>query len=511
MYRFIYRNMTTLIKNVMIVDGSGVAPFLGDLLMRDGEIMAVGSFPSYRADAIIPGNEAYLCPGFIDVNASSDRYLTLFSSPLHRNFIEQGVTSILIGQCGFSLAPSLYGPLRHMSDWAKTGIINSDWRTMGEFLDSLERSFYFGVNIASLVGHKVIREDLIKDPRSWRPLTVNELRIFRAILFDAFAQGAFGLSTGLGYYPYQQTTYHELRALAEAVARTKGLYATHVRDEKSNIVESVQEAIRLARDVSVRTIINHLRPFNGYEAEFEKALKLIEEQPTRTPIYFSTNPFTYSVVPIDTFLPDDMKQMDRDAVVALLEDKKIAAQVAKRIPRLDAKNTTIVHAPGVTFLNGISLYEFAAHRDLSAPRALVELMRTTHTKGFIFYENLSRSALTHALTSSRALIASNSPGSDTPPKFYPERAHTSFLKFLQEMSRASVSFESVIARLTGLAADVVGLSKRGRLQSGYAADMVLLSRDLKPIHVWVNGTQVMKEGIVTAQTGKRYGKILRKQ
>jgi N-acyl-D-amino-acid deacylase len=502
--------MTTLIKNVTIIDGSGTAPFVGDILVRDGEIMAVGRFPTYRADRVVQGNEAYACPGFIDSNASSDRYLTLFSSPIHKNFLEQGITSIVIGQCGFSLAPSLYGPLRHMSDWAKTGMINSDWQTTKEFLNSLEKSFSFGVNIATLTGHKVIREDLIKDPRTWRALTENELKIFRSVLLSALAEGSFGLSTGLGYYPYQQTTQHELQTLADVVARAKGLYATHIRDEKMEILESVQETIRITHDTSVRTLINHLRPFYGYEGEFEKALELIESRASDIPLYFLTNPFTYSVVPLDTFLPDDMKEMERDAVVALLSDKKNVARVVKQIPRLEAKNTIIVHAPEMAFLNGVSLYDFAAHRDLDASHALVELIRMTKTKGFIFYENLNQAVLSRALVSPRALIATNSFGADVAPKFYPERARASFTKFLQEMSRSSISLESTIARVTGIAAEVIGISKRGRLQSGYAADIVLLSRDFTPIRVWVNGVPVVEEGVVTARVGEKYGKILRR-
>lgn len=503
--------MTTLIKNVIIVDGSGMTPFSGDVLLRDEEIMAVGNFPTYRADRVVQGNGSYACPGFMDVNASSDRYLTLFSAPVHRNFLQQGVTTIVIGQCGFSLAPTLYGPLRHMSDWAQTGTINSDWRTMKEFLDSLSDSFSFGINVATLAGHKSMREDLLKDPRLWHALTMNELRVFRAVLSDALTQGAFGLSTGLGYYPYQQTTYHELRALVEVVGRAKGLYATHLRNEKSGVWESVQETIRIARELSVRTLINHLRPFYGYEDAFDKALAMIEERSAHAPIYFSTNPFSYSVVPLDTFLPDEIRQMEREAAMELIEDKTVNARIIKQIPRLDAKQTTIVHAPGVSFLNGATLYEFASHRDLSAARALVELIRATRGKGFIFYENLNQTSLARALKSPRALIASNSPGADTPPKFYPQRAQESFTKFIKDMSAASVSIESVIARLTGIAAAVIGISKRGHLQSGYKADLVLLSRDLTPTRVWVNGISVMEEGIVTAQTGEKYGQILKKQ
>ena len=105
--------MVTLIKNIILVDGSGRSPVKADVLIRDKKIVAVGSFPTYKADEVVNGNESYLVPGFIDPDITSDRYLTLFSSPYHKNFIAQGVTSGIIGQCGFSLAPNFYGHIWH--------------------------------------------------------------------------------------------------------------------------------------------------------------------------------------------------------------------------------------------------------------------------------------------------------------------------------------------------------------------------------------------------------------
>ena len=502
--------MTTLIKNVQVIDGTGIPPFKGDVLIRDEVIIAVGSFPNYRADTIVQGNDAYLCPGFIDINASSDRYLTLFSAPLHTNFITQGVTTILIGQCGFSLAPSLYGPLRHFTDWAPTSTINSNWRTVQELLDSFSHSFSFGVNVGTLVGHKVIREDLLKDPRVWRALTINELRIFRSILSDTFAQGAFGFSTGLGYYPYQQTTYHELRALVEVVARSKGLYATHVRDEKAELFSSVQEAVRLAQDVSARVLINHLRPFVGFESEFEKSLALIGDKAKQTDIHFSTNPFSYSVVPLDSFLLHDMRAWDRHKILESLQDPALVRLLIKSMPKIDAHHAIIVHAPGIDFVNGMSLYDFAQNRQLTIPKAIIALLQATHTRGFLFYENLNQSYIDKALLSDRALIASNSPSIDTSVKFSPDRAKQTFSLFLEKASHASLSLESAIARLTGIPARVIGLSKRGHIQSGAFADMVLLSRDFTPLQVWVNGKKVLEDGVVVARPQIAYGHILRK-
>ena len=137
-------------------------------------------------------------------------------------------------------------------------------------------------------------------------------------------------------------------------------------------------------------------------------------------------------------------------------------------------------------------------------------MQATHTRGFLFYENLNQTYIDKAILSDRALIASNSPSIDTSARFYPERAKHTFSLFLEKVSHASLSIESAVARLTGIPARVIGLSKRGRLQSGSYADMVLLSRDFTPLHVWVNGQKVLEDGMIIARPQIAYGHILRK-
>ena len=214
--------MITLIKNIICVDGTGQPPYKADVLIKGKKILAVGSFPSYRADETIMGNEAYCVPGFFDMNASSDKYLTLFSQPWQADFLLQGVTSMMIGNCGFSLSPLFYGSLSSFSHWGGNDRVNINWKSVSEFLDVLDRQYAMGINVATLVGHKVIREALMKDPSEMRSLSPNELQVFRSVLTNAVAQGAFGFSTGLGYYPYQQISYHEVRALADAVKKAGG-------------------------------------------------------------------------------------------------------------------------------------------------------------------------------------------------------------------------------------------------------------------------------------------------
>lgn len=504
--------MTTLIKNIVCVDGTGQAPYKADVLIKDKKILAIGSFPSYHADETIAGNEAYCVPGFFDMNASADKYLTLFSQPLQSDFLRQGVTSILVGNCGFSLAPLFYGSLSQFAHWGGNDHININWKSVKEFLDVLDRQYPAGVNVATLVGHKVIREGLMKDPSEFRPLSANELQIFRGVLAQTLKEGAFGMSTGLGYYPYQGTGYHELRALADAVKSAGGIYETHLRNEKEGLKDSVEETIRLSRDVGITAIIAHLRPFLGFESDYTDAIARIEEDVARADVYFDMNPFDESAVPLDSFIPDDLRQMDRDALLEKMNDPTVANRVFQNIPSVDAAHTIIFNTPEMPFLHGKSLAVFAQNRDLTGRKALLELMRVAKLRGAVFYRNLHAASIDKALLSGRSLIASNSPSFDAsmPDNQKPRRATSTFTEFLARADRAGISVEKAIMKITGLPAKILGVEGRGLLALGYAADCSIITRDREVRYVFVNGSAMVREGNI-APDQHRAGMAIRKK
>ncbi|MFA6352734.1 MAG: amidohydrolase family protein [Candidatus Paceibacterota bacterium] len=502
--------MTTLIKNIVLVDGSGKAPFKGDVLIRDEKIAAIGSFPSYKADKIIFGNESYLFPGFIDMNASSDRYMTLFSSPLHKDFLSQGITSALIGHCGFSLAPSFYGSLDHFWSWSKTNHVNINWKKVKEFLNVLEKNIKPGVNIGTMAGHMVIRQDIIKEREEFRNLTANELRVFRSVVLEAMSEGAFGLSFGLGYFPYQQTTYYEIRALLDAVKKSKGFFTVHLKNEKLAIVDSVQEVIKLSRELGITGIISHLRPFFGFEKGFEESIKIIEENIATAQVYFDANPFSSSAVPIDSFIPDSFKNRDRGLVLEKIKDKEIAKKFIDEFPKIDPQKVIILNAPGVEFLNGKTLYEFAQNRDIPASKSIVSLMEATKLRGVIFYENLNQKEIEKAILSPRSLISSNSANfDDTLLSFKPQRSYQTFPEFFKKASGFGLSIEKAVSKVSGLPAKILNLDGRGFISSGYFADLVLMNKDFDISMVMING-QMAVENSQFNKNFKGGGKVLRK-
>ena len=149
------------------------------------------------------------------------------------------------GMCGASLAPLLYGSLESLQKWGDTNRVNVNWHTMAEFFAVMDKR-PTAVNFGTLVGHATIRRAIVGE--ALRELTKNELNVFMRTLEEALSEGAFGLSTGLGYVHARKTPYAELRSLAEIVKKFHGVYATHLRQESTGVKESVEETIRLARN-----------------------------------------------------------------------------------------------------------------------------------------------------------------------------------------------------------------------------------------------------------------------
>ena len=178
-----------LIKGIEIIDGSGQSATRGDVLIQDDKISAIGNFPNKSADVVIDGLGQQLMPGFIDVNTDSDHYLSLFTNPPQKDFLSQGVTTIIGGNCGSSLAPLLYGSLESIRKWTNINQINVDWHTLGEFFNVLGRA-PIGVNFGTLVGHSTIRRAILGEES--RDLTANELEVFKKSLKQSILHQAFG-------------------------------------------------------------------------------------------------------------------------------------------------------------------------------------------------------------------------------------------------------------------------------------------------------------------------------
>lgn len=459
-------------------------------MVKNKTIAAVGNLSNKKADKIIDALGAMAAPGFIDVNTDSDHYLGLFSEPHQKDFIRQGVTTIIGGNCGSSLAPALTGSLRSIRKWADVNIINLDWHTVEEFLKILEER-KLGVNFGTLVGHSTIRRALVGE--SDRNLTEKEIASLKSILKEALRAGAFGFSTGLGYIHSRNVPYNEIKALVETTAELKKVYATHLRSESSGLLAAVNETLSLAKDTGANVEISHFRPLIGFKGEYEKALEIIDANAAAVNINFDLYPFETSIVPIYTLLPE-WAQGSLEKMLENIFQNETKEKILKELPAIKPEDYLIAKTPtSYKFLAGKTLKQFSENRQLNPKDGLLELMKLTNLGIIFFHKNINLDAVINTLSNPRTIIASN--GAALPDEYFKhERYYNTFPKFLKLAKEQNLMpMETAVAKITSLPAKKYGIKERGLLVEGYYADIVII-RNEKPTDVVINGEVAMESG-----------------
>src|SRR6478736_6137316 len=243
-----------LIRDGLLLDGTGAAGRLGDLAIRDGRIVAMGTDLGADAAKLIDATGLAVAPGFIDIKTHSD--FTLPINPRAESKVRQGLTTEIIGHCGFSVAPALPGKVELLRDYLSP---SAPWlpfkeTTFPAYLDDFPAT---AVNAGMLVGHNTLR--LMVMGMADRPPTPDELAQMIALLEEALGAGALGLSSGLFTAPGSYAQPAEMIALCRVVKRHNAGYFTHIRDEANRVLEAVEEAIAIAEACGVHVEIVHFK------------------------------------------------------------------------------------------------------------------------------------------------------------------------------------------------------------------------------------------------------------
>jgi N-acyl-D-amino-acid deacylase len=247
-----------LIKNGVVVEGTGKPSFKADVGVAAGRIAVVAKEIEQEANRTIAAQGLHLAPGFIDPHTHSD--LTLLANPRAESKIRQGVTTEVIGNCGGSPAPLLGAAVEEARAGAKSLGIAVTWETMAGYLERLGNPGS-AVNVVALVGHNTLRGSVL-GYEDVQPTPEQQAEMER-LAAEAMEQGARGLSTGLFYPPGFYARTEEVIGLARVAARRSGIYASHVRSETNRLFEAVAEAIEIGREAGIRVQISHVK-LEGY-------------------------------------------------------------------------------------------------------------------------------------------------------------------------------------------------------------------------------------------------------
>lgn len=523
----------------LVVDGTGNPWVRADIGIKDGKVVFVGSLEDVAAGRVLDASGKVVCPGFIDIHAHSD--LTLLADGRAMSKVLQGVTTELIGNCGLSAAPLLDQAVEYVQDTARHLVpyLSWSWRTMGEYLAELERQG-MSINVATLVGHRTLRAGVMG--QTTRPSNDGETGAMAALLERSLREGAFGLSTGLGYAPGSSADQRELVELCKVTARFRAFYSSHIRDEGGRVLEAVREALDISRASGEPVQISHHKGVGRHHrGRAETTLRLIGDYRAGAgvDVSFDVYPYTAASTWLSAYLPSWASEGGRDRLLALLEDSAQRDRLRVDMQRdlYEGRDPPSVWKEFLVAgmgqmeghpLEGRSILDIATAAGADPYETVFRLLRESDGLARVVHFETTEADLVALLRHPLSLIGSDgsslaadgpsSAGRPHPRNFgtYPRVLG----RYVRE--RKVLTLEEAVRKMTSGPAGRVGLRNRGLLVPGMWADVVVFDpatiRDTAtyrqpksyPVGVqWVlvNGEMVVEGG---RHTGARPGRVLRR-
>lgn len=472
-----------LIKNGAIIDGTGKNSFRGDIGIEKGLIAEIGEIKS-SALKTIDATKKIVCPGFIDILNRSDVFGTLFENPSQESLLKQGITTIIGGNCGASLAPliSLHA-INAIQKWTDMKKVTFNWSSMAEFLNDIS-SKKFGVNFGTLIGHTTLRRGLLK--QEIRLLQKNELNQMSYIVDQSMRQGAFGISAGLIYSHTKITPTEELMELAKTVVKNNGFLSLHTRNEGENIIPSINEAIRISQEAQIPVEIAHFK-ISGQKnwTLIDKVLSMIETaNRSGAQVTFDVFPYTFSASVLYTTLPDWTIREGKEKLLDLLRDRDKKSDIVKEMQKnkfVDYGKIIIAMSAGDKSIIGRDIQYLSQNQGLSPEETILNIIIESRGRMIGFIPDLDENNLKKQIANSFSLIASNSAGYNLGYINSGELAHPrcfgSFPRAIKKyvLDEKIISMEEMIAKMTFRPAQKIGLTKRGEIKIKNFADIVIFN------------------------------------
>ncbi len=526
-----------ILKNGMIYDGSGSAPFTGDVAIQGDHIAAVGQVDANLADRVIDVNGMAISPGFINVMSWAN--VSLIVDGRSQSDIRQGVTMEIIGE-GTSEGP--LSEKMKAERIKRQGDIKYEvpWNTLGEYLDYLVGRG-IATNIASYLGAATLRIHAIGYDN--RPPTPAELDQMRALARQAMEEGAIGISTALIYPPGSYAKTDELIELAKVVAEYGGIYISHIRNEGNSLLSALDELITIAREAKIGAEIYHLKATGRKNWDkMEQAIAKVNAARAEG-LQITADMYTYpaSATGLGATMPDWVQEGGHDAWMRRLKDPETRARLYQEmITETDEWESSLLGAGGAqniilrSFksehlkpLIGKTLAEVAEMRGTDPVYTIMDLIVEDDFNVGGVYFTMNEDNLKRQLQQPWVCIGSDSESQAPEGVFLKSgvhpRAYGTFARFLAKYVRDEnvLPLEEAIRRITSLPAETRKIAHRGKLQPGYYADIAVFDPQkvqdhatfAKPHqystgmqHVFVNGVQVLKDG---EHTGALPGQVVR--
>jgi N-acyl-D-amino-acid deacylase len=469
--------MSFLFRNATVLDGSGDDPFTADVLTRGDRIAQVGPSLHQEGATAVDCSGLTLAPGFIDSHTHSD--LQVIQGRTEK--LQQGVTTEVVGNCGFSAYPPARDPgeLRSFANGIFCGDDSWSWPSTEAYLRDIAVSRV--ANVVSLVGHGSLRIAVAGNKQG--PLTAAQMASMEALLADALDAGAAGFSTGLMYAPGSSAPNEELQRLCNVVARKGKIYTSHIRSYFAELVDAIEEQLQLARISGGRLQISHLQAVGANNWHLQaKAIDAMERAGAEgIDVEFDCYPYVAGSSVLTQVLP----QWALDGgIPALLKRLRLPAQravIRDELQRILPWRWSDIYISSVGSEANLSaigktLEQIAEERGVEPVDATLLLLDEENGDANMLCFNQSADNLRASLTHPFATIISD--GFYVKGRAHP-RLHGTFPLLLGTYSRSKgwLSLAEAIHKITAKPARRYGLEDRGLIAPGFIADMVLFHAD----------------------------------
>ncbi len=489
-----------IIKDGRIIDGSGNNWYYGDVGISQGKISAIGKLTDITASKTINAKGMFIVPGFIDVHTHIEG--DQFTNPEAANFIYDGVTTVITGNCGSS---------------------TTDLKKFYREIDSTRMA----VNVRSLIGHNSVRHKIMGD--AMRMPTAEEQRSMEQLVQKAMEAGAIGLSTGLIYVPGTYAKTEEISGMAQVASKYNGVYASHIRNEGDFVTEAINEAVLIGKLADIPVQISHFKvtykPNHGRSAYTIAQVEAARSEGIDVTI--DQYPYIASSTTLDQTLPSWAFGGGRDSLKYRLKNsairKKIKTEMLESLKKNQLTNfsyAVVAYYPPDTTLNGLSITQVNSKLGRkSTPgeeaETIMELVGSADRTQMVFF-SMDESDLERIMKYPYNMIASDAGviahGQGVPhPRAYGTNARV-LGQYVRD--KKIITLEEAIRRMTSLPAQKFHLNDRGLIRTGYAADLVILDAaqvtdqaTFSSPHQYSKGIPyVIVNGVTTVEAGSYTGK-----
>lgn len=522
-----------LIKDGVVIEGSGESGFAADVAIDRGLIVDIGRFDGADAETIIDAAGCVVTPGFVDMHTHADLSLPL--CPTADSLVHQGITTVVFGQCGMSTAPLLPDTRDEVTN--ALNLLDEPlpwdrWSSIRDYLEYLDRTGV-SVNVVSLVGQGTVRAGVMGFVAT--PANRDQMHEMNRLTHKALEEGAIGISTGLDYPPGSYASTAELIAFTEPTGRRGGYYFSHIRGEGRTLLEAISEAIQVGRETNASVQISHLKAAGRANWTLAEAgLEMIDQALSAgVDVTADMYPYPAGSTRLLALLPEWAQEAGADATIARLSDRSRRKMMAKDMQatgfcsELEFDMVYVASCPGQRESEGRHISDLADEARTSPYEWIFDRLLEDRLEGMIVNFMMSEENIRMKLRHPAVMIGTDGFGLplDGPlghGKPHP-RCFGSYPRLFGRYVREKnvISLENAVWKSAGLPAQKLRWSNRGSLRKGYHADVVVFDPSTVldtatyeephqyPIgihHVFVNGRHVIKNG---EHTQRRPGTVLR--